>query len=115
MTAIDRLDKWLRISPSTVLPAEVLEYLDDIKDENVKLRAERDEWHRVAQSKQDIIDHMRDATAENAKLRELCVDYDKVLDIAIRGYVGIDKPLLIGANQTALRSRMYGLGIEVDG
>ena len=51
---------------------------------------------------------------ENAKLRELCVDYDKVLDIAIKGYVGIDKPLLIGANQTALRSRMYKLGIEVD-
>ena len=49
---------------------------------------------------------------ENAKLRELCVDYDKTLDIAIKGYVGIDKPLLIGANQTALRSRMYELGIE---
>ena len=37
MTAIDRLDAWLRISPSTVLPAEVLEYLDDVKAENAKL------------------------------------------------------------------------------
>lgn len=56
---------------------------------------------------------IREYVAENAKLRELCVDYDKTLDIAIKGYVGIDKPLLIGANQTALRSRMYELGIEV--
>lgn len=70
MTAIDRLDAWLRISPSTVLPAEVLEYLVDVKAENETLRAERDEWHRVAQSKQDIIDHMRDANAENAQLRQ---------------------------------------------
>ena len=43
----------------------------ELRDENAKLRAERDEWHRVAVSKQDIIDHMRDARAENAKLRGL--------------------------------------------
>lgn len=44
-----------------------------LQTENEKLRAECDEWHRVAQSKQDIIDHMRDANSENEKLRELCV------------------------------------------
>ena len=38
--------------------------------ENAKLRTERDEWRRVAEAKQDIIDHMRDARAENAKLLE---------------------------------------------
>ena len=74
MTAIDRLDAWLRISPSTVLPAEVMEYLDDVKAENETLRDERDEWHRVAESKQDIIDYMRDANAENAKLRQQLAD-----------------------------------------
>ena len=42
-----------------------------LKSDNAKLRAERDEWHRVAVSKQDIIDHMRDARAENTKLWEL--------------------------------------------
>lgn len=45
--------------------------VDRLKAETAKLRAERDEWHRVAVSKQDIIDHMRDARAENAKLWEL--------------------------------------------
>lgn len=39
--------------------------------ENAKLRVERDEWHRVAASKQDIIDHMRNANSENSELREL--------------------------------------------
>ena len=46
--------------------------IDALDKENAKLRVERDEWHRVAASKQDIIDHMRNANSENAKLRELC-------------------------------------------
>ena len=45
--------------------------IENLQSENAKLRVERDEWRRVAVSKQDIIDHMRDANAENAKLREL--------------------------------------------
>lgn len=49
-------------------PSEYTFYVPEV--ENETLRAERDEWHRVAESKQDIIDHMRDANAENAKLRQ---------------------------------------------
>lgn len=45
------------------------EYEQYIK-ENAKLRAQLAELKRVAESKQDIIDHMRDANAENARLRE---------------------------------------------
>lgn len=47
------------------------ERMDLLEAENAKLRVERDEWHRVAASKQDIIDHMRNANSENAKLRKL--------------------------------------------
>lgn len=48
MTAIDRLDAWLRISPSIVLPAEVLEYLDDVKTEDAELReAARDLYYNL--------------------------------------------------------------------
>lgn len=43
----------------------------DQREEAERLRAERDEWHRVAVSKQDIIDHMRDARTENAKLLKI--------------------------------------------
>lgn len=43
--------------------------VDELQAENDKLRTERDEWRHVAEAKQDIIDHMRDARAENAKLR----------------------------------------------
>lgn len=45
--------------------------IDELCAEVERLRQERDEWRRVAESKQDIIDHMRDARGENAKLREL--------------------------------------------
>lgn len=45
--------------------------VDRLKAETAKLRAERDEWHRVAVNKQDIIDHMRDTRAENAKLLKI--------------------------------------------
>lgn len=51
--------------------AKMAEHINKLEAENAKLRAERDEWHRVVVSKQDIIDHMRDAKAENDKLREL--------------------------------------------
>lgn len=49
--------------------------------ENAKLRAQLAEWKRVAESKQDIIDHMRDANAENAKLRELAEDMLNCIEI----------------------------------
>lgn len=45
--------------------------LQEALDENVRLLSQLTEWKRVAESKQDIIDHMRDANVENAKLREL--------------------------------------------
>jgi hypothetical protein len=53
----------------------VLEEARSLKAENAKLRVERDEWHRVAVSKQDTIDYMRNAMAENAKLLELVNSY----------------------------------------
>ena len=59
-------------TPNDVLYSTAEESLTDhLKTENAKLQVERDEWHRVAKIKQGIIDHMRDARAENDKLREL--------------------------------------------
>ena len=73
--------------------------LDRLETENAKLRAERDEWHRVAVSKQDIIDHMWDARAENDKLRELlCELYEDQCD---------------EHDRWRYRDRMRELGIEV--
>ena len=87
-----------------------------LESENAKLRAERDEWHRVAVSKQDIIDHMRDARADNAKLRELAHDMwrlllatgndDLVLSVAVNGVV----KEVIDAEELA--KAMCDLGIE---
>ena len=68
---------------------------DELETENAKLRVERDEWRRVAVSKQDSIDHMRDANAENAKLRkendtlcrridELCMEVESLRRTARR-------------------------------
>jgi predicted RNase H-like nuclease (RuvC/YqgF family) len=42
----------------------------ELAGENHKLREQMAEWKRVAESKQDIIDHMRDANAENGRLRD---------------------------------------------
>jgi uncharacterized coiled-coil DUF342 family protein len=55
--------------------ADVTESTGRVEERCAKLRAERDEWHRVAVSKQDTIDHMRNAMAENAKLLELVNSY----------------------------------------
>lgn len=52
--------------------ADVTESMGRVEERCAALRVESDEWHRVAESKQSIIDHMRDEGAENAKLRELC-------------------------------------------
>jgi len=65
------------------------EYIAALEADNARLRVERDEWRRVAVSKQDIIDHMRDANAENAALRketdtltrridELCMEVERL-------------------------------------
>lgn len=69
----DELDQWHRLTAGIELPEyPITEFQPkDLERENAKLRVERDEWHRVAMSKQDIIDHMRNANADNAKLREL--------------------------------------------
>ena len=45
------------------------ELCDQLEDENAKLKVERDEWHRVAKSKQESIDLMRDVCAENRELK----------------------------------------------
>lgn len=82
---------------------EVEDHIDQLEDENAKLRAERDEWHRVAESKQDIIDHMRDARAENDKLRKLLSSYWKAVHCLATPNVPRD-----------YLAEMREMGIEVD-
>lgn len=77
---------------------------DALEGENAKLRTERDEWRRVAEAKQDIIDHMRDARAENAKLREL------VKDMFLSATFWFDH----FSEARRYRDRIRELGIEVD-
>lgn len=68
----EELEQWHRLTAGIELPEyPITEFKPkDLERENAKLRVERDEWRRVAVSKQDSIDHMRDANAENAKLRK---------------------------------------------
>jgi uncharacterized protein YigA (DUF484 family) len=95
--------------------AEQMEFVlsqtpEALQAENVKLRVERDEWHRVAESKQDIIDHMRDANAENAKLRELVEDMLDCIDIQI-AFERVPARWM----QDEFAGRARELGMEVDG
>lgn len=94
--------------------------MKQLEAENETLRAERDEWHRVAQSKQDIIDHMRDTNAANAKLRELasilcfCMQIHKQCDgCKLNGAKGeiVHDPLLAC---DGLHEMLQELGIEVE-
>lgn len=89
---------------------EMCERVARMEEECEKLRAERDEWHRVAQSKQDIIDHMRDANAENAKLREL------VAQMYPRAKAFLQMGVQLGCNDTLSYDwelQMQELGVEV--
>lgn len=52
--------------------------------------------------------------AENAKLRELLLDYDKMLEIAADEIAYKSRGLRMDSVLNALRIRMYELGIEVD-
>lgn len=91
------------------------EEVEWLKAENAKLRAERDEWHRVAVSKQDIIDHTRDARAENAKLRELCKDIwnDALCFEGFWDYVHDDGTIYREDELPHYQERMRECGIEV--
>ena len=90
----------------------------DLADENHKLQEQLAEWKRVAESKQDIIDHMRDANAENAKLRELvsamayCMQYGRECDGCRLN--GADGTITAPVGCDGLLDRMRELGIEVD-
>jgi hypothetical protein len=89
--------------------------IDQLKTENAKLRVERDEWRRVAVSKQDIIDHMRDANAENAKLRELV---QIAIEYCVNGYCAEEDecPLYESRHSCRLYAKARELGVvEVDG
>ena len=100
-------------TPNDVLCSTVEESLTErIQSENAKLLAERDEWHRVAVSKQDIIDHMRDARAENAKLRELCISAYKCARHSTHATCEECMGMFGGCT---LRTAMRELGVEVDG
>ena len=86
-----------------------------LESENAKLRAERDEWHRVAVSKQDIIDHMRDARAENAKLRELFYEaWEWMQRVRYDRSIRANEMDEIGVKAVKLGFPDYELGIEVD-
>ena len=87
---------------------DATESMGRVEERCAKLRAERDEWHRVAVSKQDIIDHMRDSRCENAKLREAVSDWR---DFAVGGADSLPDWNTIEAD---LESRMRELGIEVE-
>ncbi len=82
------------------------EMVERLREENAKLQAERDEWHRVVESKQDIIDHMRDARTENAKLRELV----QGLWFAAQN-LGMNPD---GATGSGFARQMRELGVEAD-
>ena len=82
------------------------EYIAALEADNARLRVECDEWRRVAKSKQDIIDHMRDARAENAKLRELVK--------AMTPFLCCMPFASCNTLAASVRKRMSELGIEVD-
>ena len=88
---------------------DVTESMGRVEERCANLRAERDEWHRVAVSKQDIIDHMRDARAENAKLWELA----KAAWGCVKRHVSCDECRMVCSGCT-LQSAMHELRIEVD-
>ena len=103
---MSEVNEWL-ISLSEYI-GRMSDELDNAKAENAKLRVERDEWHRVAVSKQDIIDHMRDARAENTKLRELV---SRAWGLFLKHGAVHPCDLL---EVDAVRDEMRELGIEVD-
>lgn len=98
--------------------------LQEVLDENARLLSQLTEWKRVAESKQDIIDHMRDANAENAKLRELvngmryCAH--EAYGMCARVPVGGERPFTccplydFDAKEYRCEKLMRELGIEVD-
>ena len=63
---------------------------------------------RAANERMDLLE------AENAKLRELVRDYDKVLDDAVYVWGTVADFLGYGRKYDALHDRMMELGIEVD-
>lgn len=88
------------------------EYIAALEADNAKLRVERDEWHRVAVSKQDIIDHMRDTSSSNMRLRELCADmFDGMCD---HDHCYTCHHWQDGYNGCEYHERMAQLGVEVD-
>ena len=95
--------------------------LQEALDENARLQSQADEWRRVAQSKQDVIDHMRDARAENAKLRELVRDMHKALfslnldhcQACPREDACVFVHKSFGCDECAFERDMCELGIEV--
>lgn len=110
------------------LVREVTSYVTALQAENAKLCVERDEWKRVAESKQDIIDHMRDANHENAKLRELSEGAWKAAERLCQAFDGpcsgdgvtIYKPCPMGERDEEcvygqLQRDLRELGVEVDG
>lgn len=59
------------------------------------------------------VEQIRRLKDENAKLRELVRDYDKMLELALADYRGFDAPLS-DATHITLRMRMRKLGMEAD-
>ena len=70
--------------------------------------------NRLARVASDLARITSDLSAENAKMRELLLDYDKMLAIAADELGYQSRGLRMDSVLNALRIRMYELGIEVD-
>ena len=67
--------------------------------------------HRDFDTQQELLDRHK---AENAKLRDLLLDYDKMLAIAADELAYKSRVLRMDSVLNALRIRLHKLGIEVD-
>ena len=108
---IKALCDYLSKSPSVVYSQDVLEYLPAIEAENAKLKADAE---RMFQANVEKNNEVLGLLAENAKLLELLLDYDKMLAIAADELGYQSRGLRMDSVLNALRIRMYELGIETD-
>jgi hypothetical protein len=93
--------------------------LDNLKDENIKLREERDHWHveqvHAYGNWEDAYRRAAELEAENAKLRELV---QIAIEYCVNGYCAEEDecPLYESRHSCRLYAKARELGVvEVDG
>ena len=88
------------------------EYVEALETENAELREKRDNLFKAVIAKNN---EALDLLCENEKLRELLLDYDKMLAIAADELADHQSSgLSMDSVLNALRIRMYDLRVEVD-